>query len=350
MRRFLKPLNLLFVVLLVFVVAACGNNSTETAASGEGNEAQQSKKIVMKFSHVVSPDTPKGKAIELFKEEVEKNSNGTMEVQVFPNSQLYGDADEFEALLANNVQFIAPSSTKYVQLDPSFQIFDVPFLFKSEEDVVNFWNDPNGGQAMLASLESKGLVGLGFLSSGFKQLFNSKVPITSPEQMKGMKFRAAAGGILTEQYEVLGATNVSIPFAEVYTALQQGTIDGSENSWSNIATQKFYEVAPYITITNHGRFDYTISTNKQFWDSLTEEQQNIIRDAIKKAQEYSVQLVAETDSAYMEEVKSAPKVQLIELTDEQRNAFRAAVEKMYPEWEKRIGSDLFQTALNQNQQ
>jgi C4-dicarboxylate-binding protein DctP len=347
MNRILKPFNFLFIIALVFVVAACGNSSTDTTASGEGNQTQQSEKIVMKFSHVVSPDTPKGKAIELFKEEVEKNSNGTMEVQVFPSSQLYGDADEFEALFANNVQFIAPSSTKFVQLSPSFQIFDVPFLFKNEEDVVKFWDNPNGGQAMLASLQSKDLVGLGFLSSGFKQLFDSKVPITSPEQMKGMKFRAAAGGILTEQYEVLGATNVSIPFAEVYTALQQGTIDGSENSWSNIATQKFYEVTPYITITNHGRFDYTIATNKQFWDSLTEEQKKIISDAIKKAQEYSVKLVSETEAEYMEKVKAAPNVKIIELTDEQRNAFRAAVEKMYPEWEKRIGSDLFQAALNQ---
>lgn len=342
-----KVLQAVMVGGIAVSLTACGGGEqAATQGSSPKSDSSDQEKIVLKFSHVVSAETPKGQAIEFFKKEVESKSNGQMVVEVFPSSQLYGDADEMEALIAGNVQFIAPSSTKVVQISPSFQIFDVPFMFDSEETVEKFWNDPKGGQAMMAQLESKGLLGLGFLSSGFKQMFDGKAPLISPADMNGLKFRAAAGGILTEQFEALGASSVSLPFGEVYSALQQGTIDGSENSWSNIYTQKFFEVNPYITETNHGRFDYSMITNQEFFNSLKPEQQQIIKDAVKAAQDFSIKAVQEQDKAFKEKIKENKNVKITELTPEQRQAFREAVAKKYPDWESRIGSELFQFALS----
>ncbi|MDN5346899.1 MAG: C4-dicarboxylate-binding protein DctP [Clostridia bacterium] len=350
--RFLVP-----IILISFLLAACGGGGGQKGQPQAGGKPEEKKQeqaaktqqIVAKFPHVVAPDTPKGKAISLFAKRVEEKTQGKMKVEVFPSSQLYGDAEEMEALLAGNCHFIAPSSTKVVQLNPSFQIFDVPFLFDSEEAVKIFWNDPNGGQAMQKKLEPKGLMGLGFLCSGFKQLFSSRRPLLTPEDCKGLKFRAAAGGILTEQFQALGATSVSIPFGEVYTALQQKTVDGSENNLANIYTQKFYEVCPYLTITNHGRFDYSIITNKKWFEGLPADVQNAVREAAREAQEFSQQEQIRQDNEYLEKIKQSGKVQVFELTPEQRAAFRKAEEAYYPKWEERIGKDLFDAAREANE-
>lgn len=337
---------LIGMILVALVVCLSGCGGAEKASdAGTSSGPEQQEQIVAKFTHVVSAETPKGKTIQHFADLVEQKSNGRLKVEVFPSGQLYGDNEEMEALVANNCQFIAPSSTKYVSLDPAFQIYDIMFLFPTEDAMGKFFKDPEGGQKLLKRLESKGLVGLGFIPSGFKHWFNSKHPIHSPADLKGVKWRAAAGGVLTEQYAALGSTSVSIPFGEVYTALQLKTVDGSENSPSNIFTQKYFEVQPYLTISNHGRFDYTVSTNKKFMDSLPEDLKNIVQESMNEAMDFALNLVKAEDEKYIEQITATGKMQINELTPEEREAFIQGIMPVWEKWRGVIGEDVFQRAL-----
>lgn len=332
---------LVTVIALGLLVSGCGGKDNAKPSDSQ----KQPEQIVAKFTHVVSADTPKGKTIQYFADLVEKKSNGRIKVEVFPSGQLYGDNEEMEALVSNNCQFIAPSSTKLVSIDPAFQIFDIMFLFPTEDSVAKFFKDPEGGQKMLKRLENKGMVGLGFIPSGFKQWFNSKNPIHTPADLKGVKFRAAAGGVLTEQYSALGTTSVSIPFNEVYTALQLKTVDGSENSPANIYSQKYYEVQKYLTISNHGRFDYTVVTNKKFMDSLPEDLKKVVRDSMNEAMDFGIKLTKEADADYMAKIKGTGKMEVNEMTSQEREAFIKGVQPVWEKWRKVIGEDVFQRSL-----
>jgi C4-dicarboxylate-binding protein DctP len=215
--------------------------------------------IVIKYSHVVAEQTPKGQAALKFKELAEKKFPGRVEVQVFPNSQLFGDGKEMEALLLGDVQIIAPSLSKFSKYTPKLQVFDLPFLFDNLQAVDRFQAGPHG-QALLDSMNDKGLKGLGYLHNGMKQLSANK-PLRLPADAKGLKFRIQSSDVLEAQFKVLGANPQKIAFAEVYQALQSGVVDGTENPWSNTYTKKFYEVQKYIMESDHGVLDYMVVTN-----------------------------------------------------------------------------------------
>jgi C4-dicarboxylate-binding protein DctP len=332
-------LTCIVLLSLSLIVSGCGS-SAPAQNSDSGNQT-----ITAKFSHVVTAETPKGRAIQYFADKVSEKSNGRLKIDIFPSSQLYGDAEEMEAVIANNVQFIAPSSTKVVSLDPGFQIFDLMFLFPTEESVSKFFKDPEGGQKMLSRLESKGLVGLGFIPSGFKQWFNSKKPINTPADLNGIKWRAAAGGILTDQYKDMGSVSVSIPFGEVYSALQLKTVDGSENSYANIYTQNFFEVCKYLTVSDHGRFDYSVIANKEFMDRLPADLQALVKSCWIEAQDYAVTIVSAEEQNYKDNIIASGKCEMNTLTTEQREAFIEAVQPSWEKWKSKIGEDIFERAL-----
>jgi len=343
----MKKFSVFFIAMifsLALIVSGCGGGG-QTQDESNGDAQNQPEQIVAKFTHVVSAETPKGKTIQYFADLVEEKSDGRMKIEVFPSGQLYGDNEEMEAVAANNVQFIAPSSTKIVSIDPAFQIYDIMFLFPNEESLGTFFKDPEGGQKMLSRLESKGLVGLGFIPSGFKIWFNSKRPIHTPSDLEGLKFRAAAGGVLTEQYAALGSSSVSIPFGEVYTALQLGTVDGSENSPANIFTQKYYEVQKYLTISNHGRFDYTVVSNTKFMDGLPEDLRGIVKESMNEAMDYGIKINKEENEKYLEQIIATGKMEVNELTPEEREAFVQGVQPVWEKWRSVIGEDVFQRAL-----
>ncbi|WP_416358824.1 DctP family TRAP transporter solute-binding subunit [Desulforamulus putei] len=286
---------------------------------------------------MVAETTPKGQAA------VEQKSGGKMEVQVFPSSQLCGDKKELEALQANNVQFIAPSVTKLVGFVPAFQLVDMPFLFSSDQAAYNFYDGP-AGQKLMKSLEPKGMLGMAWWPNGAKHFTNSKRPLKTPADFKGLKFRTQSGGLLDAQFRALGAGSQTLAFAEVYQALQNGTVDGQENTFNNIDTQKYVEVQKYLTVSGHGRLDYVVLTNTKFWNSLTPEQQQIINDAMKEATAFERKLAEELNAKSFERIKASGKVEIYELTETDRAAFIKALEPVYAEYTDKIGKEYVEAA------
>ncbi|SFG46329.1 C4-dicarboxylate-binding protein DctP [Desulfotomaculum arcticum] len=328
------------VIALALITSGCGGSK-----EGASEQGEQKDKIVVKFTHVVAESTPKGQAALKFKEVLEEKSGGQFEVQVYPSSQLYGDKEEQEQLLANNVQFIAPSVTKLITFNPSFQLVDMPFLFKDNNAAYKFF-DGEQGQKLLKSLEPNGILGLAWWANGMKQFTDSKHPLKSPEDFKGLKFRTQSGGVLDEQFKALGAGSQTLAFAEVYQALQNGTVDGQENTFNNIDTQKYVEVQKYLTISNHGRLDYVVLTNTTFWSSLTPEQQQMVTEAMNEATAYERQLADELDATSFENIKNSGKVEIYELTDEDRAKFIEALKPLYDKYAESIGQEYIDAARN----
>lgn len=336
-----KALSILVAVLLVALAACSGGSKESGGSSSEGSEEKSSDPIVIKFSHVTSIDSVKGKAAERFKELVEEKTGGKAVVEVYPSSQLYGDNDELDALISGNVQMIAPSVTKMVKLDPRWQYVDMPFLFKDQEHTHKFF-ESDVAKSLLNSdqLAANDIMGLAFWENGFKHFSNNKLPIQKPEDMKGLKFRAQAGKVLEAQFKAVGAGSATIAFGETYAALQQGTVDGQENTFNNMDTQKYQEVQKYMTVSEHGRLDYAIFVNKSFWDGMPEDIRGQVEEALKEATELEWKLAAEENQKSFENLKNSGKMEVIELTDEERAAFEKALQPVYDEFSETITSEL----------
>ncbi|MCL6634222.1 MAG: TRAP transporter substrate-binding protein [Peptococcaceae bacterium] len=338
MKNWKKLMMVLLAGLLAVALAGCGGGKSTGTGSGD-------KVLEVKFSHVVAESTPKGKAALKFKELVEKNSNGKIKVSVFPSSSLYGDKEELEQLKANNVQFIAPSVTKLVGFVPAFQIVDMPFLFKNDQAAYNFYDGPMG-QKLMKSLEPQGMIGLAWWPNGAKHFTNSKRPLKSPEDFKGLKFRTQSGGVLDAQFKALGAGSQTMAFAEVYTALNNKTVDGQENTFNNIDTQNYADVQKYLTVSYHGRLDYVVLTNTTFWNSLSPENKKILEDAMKEATRYERQLADEENQKSFEKLKASGKLEIYSLTDQDKEKFIAAMKPVYDQYTDVIGRDYIEAARN----
>ncbi len=293
--------------------------------------------VVIKFSFVTTLNTPKGKAAQAFKQYVEEKSGGTMKVELYPSSQLYKDnAEGLNALIFNNIQLLVPSATKLKGYNPAFQFVDLPYLFKDTEHFKRF-TQSEAAQNLLNSLEKVGLVGLGFWPNGFVH-FTANQPLRRPEDFKGLKFRTQTSGVLEAMMQALGATAAPMAFSEVYQALQQGVVDGQENTLSNIYTQRYYEVQQYLALTRHHRLDYVVLTNKIFLNSLTPEQKQIFLEGIAHANEVAFNEAEKLNQDALAQLSELMEV--IELTPEDRAAMEAAMEPVYEEWGPKIGWDL----------
>ena len=253
--------------------------------------------IVIKFSHVVAVDTPKGQAAEYFKKLVEERSNGAIKVEVYPNSSLFNDKDVMTPLMTNAVQMAAPSFSKFTKFAPSLQLVDLPFLF-NDADHLHKVLEGEVGQKMLDTVGQKGLVGLAFWDNGFKELSANK-PLLTPADAEGLKFRIMSSKVLEAQFKAIDANPQVLPFSEVYSALQQGVVDACENPLSNFYTKKFYEVQSDLTLTNHGYLGYLVVTNKIFWNKLNDQQKALITQAMKEATKYGDDLALKMDKEYL---------------------------------------------------
>ncbi|MFZ6743438.1 TRAP transporter substrate-binding protein [Undibacterium sp. JH2W] len=295
--------------------------------------------IVIKFSHVVSNDTPKGKAAERFKELAEKATKGRVKVEVYANSTLYKDKEELEALQLGAVQMLAPSLAKFGPLGvKEFEVFDLPYIFPSK-DVLYAVTEGPIGKELMKKLEPKGIIGLGFWDNGFKVMSSNK-PMHLPTDMKGQKLRIQSSKVLDAQMRALGANPQVLAFSEVYQALQTGVVDGTENPPSNLYTQKMHEVQKHVAVTNHGYLGYAVIVNKKFWDGLPADIRAQLDEAMKSATKYANAIAQQENDSALEGVKKSGKTTVYVLSDKEKAEWRKALLPVQKEMEGRIGKDL----------
>ena len=309
-------------------------------------DASAQSPIVIKFSHVVASDTPKGKAAEKFKELAEKYTDGKVKVEVYPNSTLYKDKEELEALQLGAVQMLAPSNSKFGPIGVrEFEVFDLPYILPDLATLRKVTDGPLGAR-LLKLLEPKGMTGLAYWDNGFKQMTANR-KLIAPSDYKGMKFRIQSSKVIEAQFRTLGAIPQVMAFSEVYQALQTGVVDGQENTWSNIYTQKMHEVQKYATVTNHGYIGYVVVANKKFWDGLPGDVRAACEKALKEATEYgNGQSARENDDA-LADIKKSGKTEILNLTQEQDAAMRKAMMPVYKEVASRVGQPLIDEFLKE---
>jgi C4-dicarboxylate-binding protein DctP len=303
--------------------------------------AQAQQPIVVKFSHVVAEDTPKGKGALKFKELAEARTKGRVKVEVYPNSQLFKDGEEMQMLQLGNVQIIAPSVSKFGPLGVrEFEIFDLPYIFDDAKDLHNA-TQGKIGQQLLKKLESKGIIGLAYWDNGFKQMSSNK-PLRMPADFRGQKLRIQSSKVLDATTRALGATPQVMAFSEVYQALQTGVVDGGENTPSNIYTQKFFEVQKYLTLSDHGVVEYAVVVNKKFWDGLPADIRATLEGAMKEATTFTNDIAKQQNDEAMEKMKASGKIQFITLTPDEKKAWKKAVMKVHRDSEATIGKEMIQ--------
>jgi len=308
--------------------------------------AAQAQPIIIKFSHVVAVDTPKGKAAERFKQLAEERTKGRVKVEVYPNSQLYKDGEEMEALQLGSVQLLAPSLAKFGPLGVrEFEVFDLPYIFDSYADLHKV-TDGAVGKMLFDKLGSKGIVGLAYWDNGFKVMSANK-PLRTPADFKGLKLRIQSSKVLEAQMRALGAIPQVMAFSEVYQALQTGVVDGTENPPSNFYTQKMFEVQKYLTLSDHGYIGYAVIANKKFWSGLPADIRATLEGAMKDATKYANDIAKDENDKALAEVKKTGKTEFITLTPEQKAEWKKALMPVHREMESRIGKDIIQTVYKE---
>jgi C4-dicarboxylate-binding protein DctP len=299
----------------------------------------QAAPIVIKFSHVVAQNTPKGKAADYFKKLAEKRTGGRIKVEVYPNSQLYKDKEEMEALQLGAVQMLAPSMAKFGQLGvKEFELFDLPFIFDNYQEVHRVTQGPIGAK-LLAKLEPKGIHGLAYWDNGFK-LMSANKPLIAPEDFKGQRLRIQSSLVLDAQMRSMGANPHDMGFSEVYRALQTGTVDGTENPPSNLYTQKMHEVQKFVTLSRHGYLGYVVIVNKKFWNGLPADIRTILEGAMKDATRYANDIARKDNDSALSAVKKSGTSEFITLSHQERALWKKTMDKAHKEHMSRIGADL----------
>ncbi|GAA2006953.1 DctP family TRAP transporter solute-binding subunit [Brevibacterium samyangense] len=331
---------------LLLALSACsgarsGGGAESTAGSGEAE-------YVLKFSHVTTSSTPKGKAADFFAEELEKASDGRIDVEIYPNSELYGDKDEMQAIQSNAVQMLAPASAKFTTVAPSLQVLDLPFLFDDPSEIPEVASpDTAVGKAIYANedLEANGMKVIGLWDSGMKQIHSNNETRT-PEDTQGKKYRIQPSDVLRSQFEAWGGVPTPLAFAEVYSGLQQGLIDGGENTYSNIESQNMHTVQSYVTESNHGYIGYVAVVNNDWFESLPDDLQTVVEETATAAAEYNrseAQAVNDESKRVIEEEGST---EIVELTDEERQAFEdLVVPSVYEQYRDVIGDEIIDELL-----
>jgi C4-dicarboxylate-binding protein DctP len=325
------------LILAAVSIAALSLVGPATAADSQ---------IVIKFSHVVASDTPKGKAADKFKELAEKYTDGKVKVEVYPNSTLYKDKEELEALQLGAVQMLAPSNSKFGPIGiREFEVFDLPYILPDLKTLRKVTDGPLGGR-LLKLLDAKGMTGLAYWDNGFKQMSANKKLLT-PADYKGLKFRIQSSKVLEAQFRTLGSIPQVMAFSDVYQALQTGVVDGQENTWSNMYTQKMHEVQKYATVTNHGYIGYVVVVNKKFWDALPPDIRTACEKAMNEATEYGNGQSAKENEDALEAIKKSGKTEIVTLTSEQDEAMRKAMMPVYKDVASRVGQPLIDEFLKE---
>ena len=325
-----KALKASLIAIVCLLAAACAGSRDDGV-------------IVIKFPHVVAPTTPKGRGAERFKQLVEERLPGKILVEVYPSGQLMNEDDAMEALAFGEVQMIAPALSKFDRLTKRFQIFDLPFLFSDIESVTRFQQSPEG-QSLLGELVDKGFLGLAFWHNGMKQ-FGAPRALLHPRDAEGLKFRIMESDVLQEQMRQIGGNAQKMDFGEVYQALQTGAIDAQENTWSNIHSQKFYEVQDYLMETNHGYVGYLLAANLDFWNGLPEDIRAELTEIVDQVTREVNGKADAINAEARQKIAVSGLSSLIELTPEEVESWRAAMLPVWQQFEGQIGPGIVQAAM-----
>jgi len=303
-----------------------------------GGAALADEPIVIKFSHVVAPDTPKGEGADKFKELAEKYTNGKVRIEVYPNSQLYKDKEEVEALQLGAVQMLAPSLAKFGPLGvKEFEVFDLPYIVPDKAALRRVTDGPLG-RSLFRKLESKGITGLAYWENGFK-IMSANKPLRLPADFQGLKMRIQSSKVLEAQFKALGAQPQVMAFSDVYQAMETGVVDGSENTPSNMWSQKHFEVQKYATLSNHGYNGYAVIVNKKFWDGLPADIRGQLDKAMAEATTYANDLSQKDNDDALAAMKASGKTTFIELTADETAAWHKALDPVAAEMTARIGKE-----------
>ncbi|HEY2757195.1 MAG TPA: TRAP transporter substrate-binding protein [Pseudolabrys sp.] len=302
--------------------------------------------ILIKFSHVVAPNTPKGKGALKFKELAEQYTNGKVKVEVYPNSTLYKDKEELEAMQLGAVQMLAPATSKFGPIGiKEFEVFDLPYVLPDIAALRKVTEGPLGAK-LLKLLEPKGMVGLAYWDNGFAEGTANK-PLLKPEDYKGLKFRIQSSKVLEAKYRLLGALPQVMAFSEVYTALQTGVVDGQENTASNIYTQKMHEVQKFMTLNNSGYIGYVVVVNKPFWDGLPPDIRTQLEKAMHEASVYANNISQSENDDALAAIKASGKITIVTPSAADADAMRKAMAPIYRDMGARVGKDVVDAYLKE---
>ncbi|MBU9720890.1 MULTISPECIES: DctP family TRAP transporter solute-binding subunit [Bacillaceae] len=328
---------LMFAGLLVLLMAC----SSQGSALGGGTSADE--QITIRFSFVNAPMSIKALAANKFAELAYEKTEGRVKVEVYPGAQLYDDDESIDAIVGGNLEMIAPSVTKMVRFDPRWQYVDMPFLFEDEEHVLKFFESDIARDLFQSEiLENNHLMGMVFWQNGFKQFTSTNKPLRAPDDFKGMNFRVQAGSVLEATYQAIGAGTATLSLGETYAALQQGTVDGTENTFNNIDTQNYEEVQDYLTVSNHGRIDWAVFVNKPFWESMPSEVREQVEEALFEATDYMNAIAQEENDKSFQKIKEGGNIEIFQLTESQRQEFHQAFDAVYDEFESIITRELIE--------
>lgn len=324
------------ILTLLLVINAIAPGCQPRAVDMEQVGADE--RIVLKFSHVVSEFTPKGLAARRFAELVHERTQGRVEVQVYPNSQLYMDGEEVEALINNHVQMIAPATAKMTTYFPELLMFDLPFLFADYQQVHDFI-DSETGLKLLERLQKDGMLSLAMWDNGFKVMTANR-PLQTPADFKNLRFRIMPSRVLDAQFALLGAQARKLPFSDVYAALEQRLVDAAENTPSNIYSKKFYRVQSHLTVSNHGYLGYLVLTNEKFWLGLPGEIRNILEETLAEVTEWEREIAAERNERDLERIINSKQIEVYFLSEEEKEAWRSALLPVHKMFLPEIGLNL----------
>lgn len=334
-----KSIVMLAVGLFAFV--GCSTQDKQANANNEKHV------YVAKFAHVVSENTPKGRAANFFAKRVEELTQGRIQVQVFPSAQLVDDDKVFQELKRNNVQIAAPSFSKFTPFAKEFNLWDVPFIFRDVDHLHNVM-DGEVGEILKDVINAKGYIALEYWDAGFKQFSTNKKPIILPADAEGQKMRIMSSKVLEEQTKAVKAIPQVLPFGEVYSALQTGVVDAAENPLSNLYNSKFYEVQSSITISNHGYLGYLVVASEKFWKELPQDLQEKFLIAMREATLFEREESAREDRVLLERLKAddTTGTRVYELSEEERQQWKDAMISVYPKFYDLIGKELIEKTIN----
>lgn len=329
-------------IFATFALVGCGGGNKESAASDDPNKVYE-----VKFAHVVSANTPKGRAADFFAKRVNEMTDGRIVVHVFPSAQLVDDDKVFQELKRNNVQLAAPSFSKFTPFAKEFNLWDIPFIFRDTEHLHKVM-DGEVGQILKDVITAKGYVALDYWDAGFKQFSTNKKPIVLPSDVEGQKMRIMSSKVLEEQTKAVKGIPQVLPFGEVYSALQTGVVDAAENPLSNLYNSKFYEVQSSITMSNHGYLGYLVVASEKFWNELPKDLQEKFVAAMKEATAYEREESAKEEAMLLDKLKADDKTgtQIFELTEDQKQQWKDVMIAIYPKFYDLVSQELIEKTIN----